>query len=157
MQQNEKSLSQQFLEVLKLINIKYEKNFQIHSNLDGQYNGILFEFKKNKKGNNWLGNAVRECIKNASHLRLLAKDVPAKFAIVPLEEKEMYIYDSIDFFEEIHKVYNTSASNTNNEVDKIELGTRIKEKELIDYKDGFEKVAEFLKIKKYIYLYGYGL
>ena len=121
MQTNEKSLSQQFLEVLKLINIKYERNFQINSNLDGQYNGMLFEFKKNKKKNNWKAEALKECIKNASHLRLLAKDVPAKFAIVPLEEKEMYIYDSIDFFEEIHKVYNTSASNTNNEIDKIEL------------------------------------
>ena len=148
MQPNEKSLSQQFLEVLKLINVKYEKNFQIHSNLDGQYNGILFEFKKNKKKNNWKADALKECIKNASHLRLLAKDVPAKFAIVPLEEKEMYIYDSIDFFEEIHKVYSTSASNTSNEVDKIELGARIQEKELIDYKDGFEKVADFLKRKE---------
>ena len=136
MQANEKSLSQQFLEVLKLINVKYEKNFQIHSNLDGQYNGILFEFKKNKKKNNWKADALKECIKNASHLRLLAKDVPAKFAIVPLEEKEMYIYDSIDFFEEIHKVYNTSASNTNNEIDKIELSTRIEQKELIQYGDG---------------------
>ena len=28
---------------------KYEKNFQIHSNLDGQYNRILFEFKKIRK------------------------------------------------------------------------------------------------------------
>lgn len=87
MQTNEKSLSQQFLEVLKLINVKYEKNFQIHSNLDGQYNGILFEFKKNKKKNNWKADALKECVNNASHLRLLAKDVPAKFAIVPLEEK----------------------------------------------------------------------
>ena len=148
MQTNEKSLSQQFLEVLKLINVKYEKNFQIHSNLDGQYNGILFEFKKNKKKNNWKADALKECIKNASHLRLLAKDVPAKFAIVPLEDKEMYIYDSIDFFDEIHKVYSTSASNTNNTVDNITLGDRIKEKELIDYKDGFEKVAELLKRKE---------
>lgn len=148
MKENEKSLSQQFLDVLKLINVKYENNFQIHSNLDGQYNGILFEFKKNKKKNNWKADALKECIKNASHLRLLAKDVPAKFAIVPLEEKKMYIYDSIDFFEEIHKVYSTSASNTNNEVDRIELGTMIKEKELIDYKNGYEKVVEFLKRKE---------
>lgn len=98
MQTNEKSLSQQFLEVLKQINVKYEKNFQIHSNLDGQYNGVLFEFKKNKEKNNWKADALKECIKNASHLRLLAREVPAKFAIVLLEEKEMYIYDSMDFF-----------------------------------------------------------
>ena len=151
MQTNEKSLSQQFLEVLKLINVKYEKNFQIHSNLDGQYNGILFEFKKNKKKNNWKADALKECIKNASHLRLLAKDVPAKFAIVPLEEKEMYIYDSIDFFEEIHKVYSTSASNTNNEIDKIELSTRIEQKELIQYGEdtgGYSAISSFINRKE---------
>jgi len=148
MQTNEKSLSQQFLEFLKRINVKYEKNFQIHSNLDGQYNGVLFEFKKNKEKNNWKADALKECIKNASHLRLLARDVPAKFAIVLLEEKEMYIYDSKTFFDEIHKVYSTSASNTNNEIDKIDLGKNIKEKECIDYKDGLYKVTEFLERKK---------
>ena len=146
MQTNEKSLSQQFKQYLKIsLGSKFnEKIWFEHSNLDGQYNGILFEFKKNKKKNNWKADALKECIKNASHLRLLAKDVPAKFAIVPLEEKEMYIYDSIDFFEEIHKVYSTSASNTNNEIDKIELGTRIKEKELIQYgedADGYSAIS----------------
>ena len=141
-------MAEQFKSVLKLINEKYYKDFQVHSNLDGQYNGILFEFKKNKKKNNWKAEALKECIKNASHLRLLAKDIPAKFVVIPLEEKEMYIYDSIDFFEEIHRVYSTSASNTNNETDKIELGSRIEQKQKISYKSGYELIIEFLKDSK---------
>ena len=153
MQPNEKSLSQQFKQYLKIsLGNKFnEKSWFEHSNLDGQYNGILFEFKKNKKKNNWKADALKECIKNASHLRLLAKDVPAKFAIVPLEEKEMYIYDSIDFFEEIHKVYSTSASNTNNEIDKIELSTRIEQKELIQYGEdtgGYSAISSFINRKE---------
>ncbi len=146
--ETEKSLSQQFLSVLKLIDNKYEKNFIIHSNLDGQYNGILFEFKKNKEKKNWKADALKECIKNASHLRLQAKDVPAKFVIIPLEEKELYIYDSKDFFNEIHKVYKTSASNINNKEDGIQIGARIEEKELIDCSNGYKPISEFLDRKE---------
>lgn len=140
---SEKSLSQQFLEQLESYDKKIAKKFSIHSNCDGKYNGVLFEFKK-EEGQNSKRDALIECIKNASKLRLEAKDVPSKFAITFLTEKKAYIYDAIDFFDEIHEVYNKSASKTEKE---MEVGIRIKEKAVIDYNDSYKPMIDFMQEK----------
>ncbi len=140
---NENNLSQIFLHYLNQFDRKYAKNFIIHSNLDGQYNGILFEFKK-EYTDKLKRDALIECIKNASKLRLSAKDVPAKFALTFLQDKKIYIYNSVDFYNEIHTIYQTSASKK----EEIQLGERIKEVETIDYKDGYKNITDFLDKKE---------
>lgn len=140
---NENNLSQEFLHYLTSYDEAYAKQFIIHSNLDGQYHGILFEFKK-EYNNKLKREALIECIKNASKLRLQAKDVPAKFALIFLKEKKAYIYDSMAFYAEIHQIYDTSASKSS----PMELGERINEIEAIDYSGGYRNITKFLDDEK---------
>ncbi|MCQ2211377.1 MAG: SAM-dependent methyltransferase [Paludibacteraceae bacterium] len=118
--------------------IKYEDNDVLIDNTDGVYNGNLFEFKLNISD---LNKVVFQTIKYLSKMRIKGESIPANILIVSLNDETMYVYESKDYFDDIHKVY-IGAASVGNE------GFSAKPyKDKIDYStiDGSIKVFGLLK------------
>lgn len=90
--------------------IDYQNNEVLIDNTDGVWNGNLLEFKLNI---NNLNKALFQTIKYLSKLRIKGKSVPANILLISLNEDVCYVYNSQDYFEEIHKVYFGEASKHN--------------------------------------------
>lgn len=78
---------------------------------DGEGDGNLLEFKLNVTD---LNSVLFQCVKYLSARRLKGKPVPATVVIVSLNEETAYIYNSIDYLEQIECVYNGPSSKNNN-------------------------------------------
>lgn len=76
-------------------------------NTDGVYHGNLLEFKLNI---NDLNKTLFQSIKYLSKLRIKGRSVPANILLISLNEEICYLYNSQDYFEEIHRVYLGEAS-----------------------------------------------
>lgn len=81
-------------------------------NTDGVYNGNLLEFKLNI---NNINKVLFQSIKYLSKLRIKGKSVPANILLISLNEELCYVFNSQDYFDEIHKVYLGSASRDNDD------------------------------------------
>ncbi len=87
------------------------KNFPILiDNTDGVYNGCLLEFKLEILD---LNKTLSQAIKYLSHMRIKGESVPAKILLISLNTSTCYIFNSIDYYDEIHKVYVGAASKNN--------------------------------------------
>ena len=82
----------------------------IANNNDGVLNGNLIEFKLSVKD---LNEALFQCIKYLSALRIKGTPVPANIVIVDLNASKAYLYKSNDYLEHIEKVYFGGASKGN--------------------------------------------
>ena len=90
--------------------IDYLNNEVLIDNTDGVWNGNLFEFKLNIDN---LNKVLLQAIKYLSKMRVKGESVPSNILLVDLNNTTIYLYESKDYFEEIHKIYVGSASKDN--------------------------------------------
>ncbi len=126
------------LHFFKNFRIDVDENNVLIANTDGVYNGNIFEFKLNINNTQ---QVLFQAIKYLSRLRITGNPVPKNILLVSLNQARIYIFDSHDYFEEIHKIYYGGASKNND-------GFRIKNNPIeIDYSAdiGADKVLKLLK------------
>ncbi|WP_218936991.1 hypothetical protein [Mycoplasma nasistruthionis] len=80
------------------------------NNTDGVVNGNILEFKLII---NDLNATLFQVVKYLSQMRIRGKSIPKNILLISLNETTAYLYDSQDYFDEIHKVY-IGASSKNN-------------------------------------------
>jgi len=108
------------------------------ANTDGVYNGNIFEFKLSINNTQ---QTLFQAIKYLSRLRIIGNSVPKNILLVSLNQGKVYIFDSQDYFDEIHKIYYGGASKNN---DNFEIKKQPQE---IDYSTGIgaDRVLKLLK------------
>lgn len=99
------------IEFFENYRIPYKDNPVLIDNTDGVWNGNIFEFKLNI---NDTGKVLFQAIKYLSKMRIKSESVPARILLVDLNKTIVYVYNSIDYIDDIQKVY-VGASSTNNE------------------------------------------
>ena len=80
-------------------------------NTDGVYHGNILEFKLNI---NNTGKVLFQAIKYLSKMRIKGESVPVKILLIDLNATKVYVYNSIDYIDDIQKVYIGAASVGNN-------------------------------------------
>lgn len=118
--------------------INLEENDVLIANTDGVYKGNIFEFKLNINNTQ---QVLFQAIKYLSRLRISGHPVPKNILLVSLNQGKMYVFDSQDYFNEIHQIYYGGASKNND-------GFEIKKDPIeIDYLTDFgaDKVIQILK------------
>ena len=80
-------------------------------NTDGVYHGNILEFKLNISNT---GKTLFQAIKYLSKMRIKGESVPARILLVDLNATMVYVYNSIDYIDDIQKVY-VGASSKDNE------------------------------------------
>ena len=91
--------------------VDYSNQPVLIDNTDGVWNGNLFEFKTDIDD---LNKVLFQAIKYLSKLRVKGLSVPKNILLIDLNKTLVYVYDSQDYFEEVHKIY-IGASSKNNE------------------------------------------
>lgn len=76
-------------------------------NTDGVYHGNILEFKLNI---NNTGKVLFQAIKYLSKMRIKGESVPARILLIDLNATKVYVYNSIDYIDDIQKVYIGAAS-----------------------------------------------
>ena len=79
-------------------------------NTDGVYNGNLFEFKLHITNPN---KVLLQAIKYLSKMRIKGESIPAAILLVDLNDSKVYQYSSINYIDNIQKIYSGSASKDN--------------------------------------------
>ena len=79
-------------------------------NTDGIFNGNILEFKLSI-GN--LNKVLFQAIKYLSRMRVKGESVPATILLIDLNSTTVYVYNSKDYFDAIHKIYSGAASKDN--------------------------------------------
>lgn len=80
-------------------------------NTDGVYHGNILEFKLNI---NNTGKVLFQAIKYLSKMRIKGESVPARILLIDLNATKVYVYNSINYIDDIQKVYIGAASVGNN-------------------------------------------
>lgn len=80
-------------------------------NTDDVYHGNILEFKLNI---NNTGKVLFQAIKYLSKMRIKGESVPARILLIDLNATKVYVYNSIDYIDDIQKVYIGAASVGNN-------------------------------------------
>lgn len=80
-------------------------------NTDGVYHGNILEFKLNI---NNTGKVLFQAIKYLSKMRMKGEPVPARILLIDLNATKVYVYNSIDYIDDIQKIYIGAASVNNN-------------------------------------------
>lgn len=80
-------------------------------NTDGVYHGNILEFKLNI---NNTGKVLFQAIKYLSKMRIKGESVPARILLIDLNATKVYVYNSMDYIDDIQKVYIGAASVGNN-------------------------------------------
>lgn len=78
---------------------------------DGVYHGNILEFKLNI---NNTGKVLFQAIKYLSKMRMKGEPVPARILLIDLNATKVYVYNSIDYIDDIQKIYIGAASVNNN-------------------------------------------
>ena len=82
---------------------------------DGVYNGNIMEFKLNI---NNTGKVLFQAIKYLSKMRIKGESVPARILLIDLNNTKVYVYNSIDYIDDIQKMYVGAASKDNDAFSK---------------------------------------
>ncbi|WP_027121459.1 hypothetical protein [Mycoplasma leonicaptivi] len=80
------------------------------NNTDGILNGNILEFKLKI---NDLNSVLFQTIKYLSSMRIKGKSIPKNIILISLNDGISYVYDSNDYFDNIHKIYNNGSSKEN--------------------------------------------
>jgi len=110
----------------------------LSDNHDGVINGNLIEFKLII---NDLNSVLFQAIKYLSQLRLKGKSIPANIVLISLNNAKVYCYKSIDYLNDIEKIYIGAASKNNQGFQAI---TKPKE---FNYST-FGEIEELIKLLK---------
>ncbi|HHD2965026.1 hypothetical protein P5F67_02060 [Clostridium perfringens] len=122
------------LDFFKRFMINYEESNVLIKNTDGVYNGNLFEFKLIISD---INKVLFQAIKYLSKLRISGNNIPLNILLISLNEKICYVFNSKDYFQEIHIPYFGPASKNNegfvmkNNYKKIDYSTQLGQSELI--------------------------
>lgn len=130
------------LHFFKNFGIDLDENHVLVANTDGVYNGNIFEFKLNINNTQ---QVLFQAIKYLSRLRITGNPVPKNILLVSLNQSKLYLFDSKDYFDEIHKIYYGGASRNND-------GFEIKKDPIeINYSSmvGADKVKKLLQENNY--------
>lgn len=95
---------------IKLINKDLSYEDILGDNTDGIINGNILEFKLNI---NNLNSVLFQTIKYLSALRIKGKEIPANIILISLNDKKAYLYHSSEYLNAIQKIYDRSASLSN--------------------------------------------
>ena len=98
------------LHFFKNFGIKLEENDVLIANTDGVYNGNIFEFKLSINNTQ---QVLFQAVKYLSRLRITGNPVPKNILLVSLNQTKVYVFDSGDYFDEIHQIYYGGASKNN--------------------------------------------
>lgn len=98
------------LHFFKNFGIKLDENDVLIANTDGVYNGNIFEFKLSINNTQ---QVLFQAIKYLSRLRITGNPVPKNILLVSLNQTKIYVFDSGDYFNEIHQIYYGGASKNN--------------------------------------------
>lgn len=99
------------IEFFNNYSIPYEdENSVLIDYTDGVYNGNILEFKLNIDNVN---STLFQAIKYLSRMRVHGRSVPATIILVDLNSTLAYVFRSIDYRKEIHKVYIGASSKKN--------------------------------------------
>lgn len=126
------------LHFFKNFGINLDENDVLIANTDGVYNGNIFEFKLSINNTQ---QVLFQAIKYLSRLRITGHPVPKNILLISLNQNKAYVFDSGDYFDEIHQIYYGGASRNND-------GFAIKKQPIeIDYSSmtGADKVLKLLK------------
>lgn len=114
-------------------------------NTDGVWNGCLLEFKLQIDNPN---KVLFQAIKYLSRMRIKGESVPKTIVLISLNTYECYVYDSNDYYEDIHKVY-IGASSINNDnfigsspLHKLDISSEIDVNKLIHILNDQKEVSE---------------
>lgn len=99
-----------FHDYIKLVDNSLTEDDIVKDNNDGVVNGNILEFKLQISN---LNAVLFQTIKYLSALRIKGKPVPANILLISLNEAKAYVYHSNDYLDKIEKVYNKSASLSN--------------------------------------------
>lgn len=123
----------------KNYSIDYEgDNSILVDNTDGVYHGNILEFKLNISNT---GQTLFQAIKYLSRMRIKGESIPARILLVDLNATKVYEYNSIDYIEDIQKVY-IGAASKNNELFAKNV-TPVEEYDYTDMVDS-EKIKKIL-------------
>lgn len=76
-------------------------------NTDGIYQGNILEFKLNISD---LNKVLFQVVKYLSHMRVRGESVPARILLIDLNATKAYVYQSINYLNDIEKIYTGGAS-----------------------------------------------
>lgn len=99
------------IEFFETFRINYQENNVLVAYTDGVWNGNLLEFKLNISN---INKVLLQAIKYLSRMRIKGESVPANILLISLNQQICYYFKSIDYFDDIHKIY-FGASSKNNE------------------------------------------
>ena len=85
-------------------------NSVLVDNTDGVYHGNILEFKLNI---NNTGKVLFQAIKYLSRMRIKGESIPARILLIDLNATKVYVYNSVDYIDDIQKVYVGAASKGN--------------------------------------------
>lgn len=80
------------------------------NNTDGILNGNILEFKLKI---NDLNSVLFQTIKYLSSMRIKGKSIPKNIILISLNDGTAYVYNSNDYLDDIHKIYNSGSSKEN--------------------------------------------
>jgi hypothetical protein len=98
------------LHFFKNFSINLDENDVLIANTDGVYKGNIFEFKLNINNTQ---QVLFQAVKYLSRLRITGSPVPKNILLVSLNQSKIYLFDSGDYFDEIHQIYFGGASKNN--------------------------------------------
>ncbi len=126
-----------FQDYIRLVDHTLTEDDILNDNNDGVVNGNILEFKSQISN---LNAVLFQTIKYLSALRIKGKAVPANIILISLNDAKAYVYHSKDYLFEIEKVYNKSASLSNDGF------TCNPYDELLNYKDSAIDEARLVEI-----------
>lgn len=84
-------------------------------NTDGVYHGNILEFKLNISNT---GKVLLQAIKYLSRMRVKGESIPARMLLIDLNATKVYVYNSIDYIDDIQKIYVGASSKGNDAFDR---------------------------------------
>ncbi len=134
------------LHFFKNFGIKLDENDVLIANTDGVYNGNIFEFKLNINNTQ---QVLFQAIKYLSRLRITGNPVPKNILLVSLNQTKVYVFDSGDYFDEIHQIYYGGASKNNDGFTIKKQPTEFNYSKMVDADEILQLLKEkyFTKIK----------
>ena len=113
------------------------------NNTDGILNGNILEFKLKI---NDINSVLFQTIKYLSSMRIKGKSIPKNIILISLNDGLAYVYDSVDYFDEIHKIYNNGSSKEN---EGFIANNYLKKLEYVEKVLDEEELIKLLKENKY--------
>lgn len=98
------------IDFFKNYGIPFQEGDVLIENTDGVFNGCILEFKLTI---NNLNKVLFQAIKYLSRLRIKGESVPKTILLIDLNNRKAYEYDSVDYIDDIQRVYVGAASKDN--------------------------------------------